>query len=473
MTHAACFEQADATGWSTGRGLAAILALGIVVRIGLFAAWSSWSPLLNSDAEDYHGLASRLVTTGAYSNENGQLISLRPPLYPAINAMIYRWAGVGNDNAVRAVQAVVSLLIAVMIYWLGTIVFSKQVALWAAGITCFYPAFLAYSNVVLSEVWFTFFAIGSIALTLAAIKRESILILAIAGAAIGLAALTRSIMLLFVPLLGIYLLWAWPGTMGRRILAAAVPVFVFAAVIFPWALRNTRLQQTLTFIDVMGGRNAMMGNYEHTPTERSWATISDVVGDKAWHVVLLQGLDGKPFDTQGQLDKLALAHGIRYVIGHPFTTLKRDVVKFFNFWQLERTFSAAASQGYFGTISAATKLAIAAIFCGSSVAVLYTAMFGICVTPPRDVKQHVFLVMAILFPCAIHSLIFAHERYRLPMMPLMILYASAALVGWRSVWERRGTVGFRVAVGLCLLLTLGWLRELVMVDLRLFEGKVG
>jgi hypothetical protein len=258
---------------------------------------------------------------------------------------------------------------------------------------------------------------------------------------------------------------------GRRILAAAVPAVVFAAVIFPWALRNTRLQQTLTFIDVMGGRNAMMGNYEYTPTERSWATISDVVGDKAWHVVLRQGLDGKTFDTQGQLDKLALKHGIRYVLGHPFTTAKRDVVKFFNFWQLERTFSAAASRGYFGTISTPMKVVIAAIFCGSGVAVLYAAMFGICVAPPRDVKQHVLLLMAILFPCAIHSLIFAHERYRLPMMPLMILYAAAALVGWRSVWERRGSLGFRVAVCLCLLLTAGWLRELVIVDLRLLEGK--
>jgi len=55
----------------------------------------------------------------------------------------------------------------------------------------------------------------------------------------------------------------------------------------------------------------------------------------------------------------------------------------------------------------------------------------------------------------------------------MILYAAAAIVDWRAVWERRGTFGFRVAVGLCFLLTAGWLRELVMVDLRLFEGKVG
>lgn len=470
--HVDRIHDSDAVDVSSSRALLWILAAGIVVRVVLWFVWGSWSPLLNADAEDYHGLASRLATTGAYASERGELISLRPPLYPAINALIYCTAGVGNDGVVRVVQAVVSLLIALLAYWLALIIYSARVAIWAAGVTCFYPAFLAYGNVVLSETWFTFFALAVVTLTLDAVKRRNLWMLLVVGIALGLAALTRSVMLLFVPFLSLYLLWAWPGGIGRRFIAAAVPAVFFALVICPWAVRNTRLQQTFTLIDVMGGRNVMMGNYEHTPTERSWATISDVVGDQAWYVVLAKERGEKPAGTQGQLDKQALRHAIDYVLSHPITTLKRDAVKFFNFWQLERTFSAAASQNYFGAISTTTKIAIAIVFCGSCVAVMYAALFGICVVPPRDLRQHVFLLAAILFPCAIHSLIFAHERYRLPVMPLLIVYASAAIVDWRTVWGRRHTLGFRVAVGLCLLLTLGWLRELVMVDLRLIGTKV-
>lgn len=460
-------DSLDAAGAHGGRALVWILAAGIVIRIALWFAWSAWSPLLNADAEDYHGLASRLVTTGAYSSENGTLISLRPPLYPAINALIYRVAGVGNDDAVRAVQAVVSLLIAVLVYGLGQLVYSPRVALWAAGITCFYPAFLAYGNVVLSETWFTFFAVAFIALTLWAVENGSLATIAVAGVALGLAALTRSIMLPFVPILAVYLLWTWPGSKGRRLVAAAVPVVVFAVVIGPWAVRNTRLQQTLTFIDVMGGRNLMMGNYEHTPTERSWATISDVTGERAWYRLLADERTGESVGTQGKLDKQALSHAVHYVLDHPLVTVKRDLVKFFNFWQLERTFSSAAASGYFGELSTAAKAMIAVIFCGSCVAMLYAAIFGICVSPPRDLRQHLFLVGCILFPCVLHSLVFAHERYRLPVMPLLFVYAAAAIVNWRAIWQRRHTTGFRVAVGLCLLLTAGWLRELVMVDLKL------
>jgi hypothetical protein len=252
-----------------------------------------------------------------------------------------------------------------------------------------------------------------------------------------------------------------------------LPLVVFAVVVAPWAVRNTRVQQTLTIIDVMGGRNAMMGNYEHTPLERSWATISDVRGEQAWYKVLARERVGDAPLTQGQLDKQALTHAIRFVLTHPLLTIERDVVKFFNFWQLERTFVAAATLGYFGDLTKAAWGLVAATFCGSYVVVIFAAVFGVCCARPRVWRDHAFLLGSILFPCLIHSLIFAHERYRLPVMPLLSLYAAAALVDWREIWNRRQTVTFGVAAALCLLLAAGWLRELLMVDLKLTERFVG
>jgi hypothetical protein len=209
----------------------------------------------------------------------------------------------------------------------------------------------------------------------------------------------------------------------------------------------------------------MMGNYEFTPTERSWATITDVGGDQAWFRVLARERQGAPV-TQGQLDKQALRHAIRYVTAHPLITLKRDFVKFFNFWQLERTFVAAAANGYFGNTSRAAIGFAALVVCGSFVVIVFAAIFGAVCTPPRNWSDQVFLLASILFPCVIHSLIFAHERYRLPVMPLMFVYAAAAFVSWREIWIRRRTAGFAVAVALCILLSAGWLREFVMADLR-------
>ncbi len=177
---------------------------------------------------------------------------------------------------------------------------------------------------------------------------------------------------------------------------------------------------------------------------------------------------GEPLGTQGQLDKRALSHAIRFVLANPLITLKRDLVKFFNFWQLERSFVAAARDGYFGGVRAAV-VAAAVLTTGSSGVVLLAAIFGICCVPPASWRDHVFLIGSILFPCVIHSLIFAHERYRLPVMPLLTLYAAAALVEWPRIWERRQSFGFCAAVVLCIVLFTGWAREVVVVDLRMVE----
>jgi hypothetical protein len=37
------------------------------------------------------------------------------------------------------------------------------------------------------------------------------------------------------------------------------------------------------------------------------------------------------------------------------------------------------------------------------------------------------LLLVVAFVCALHSLVFAHPRYRLPLMPVLMVYAAAAL----------------------------------------------
>jgi 4-amino-4-deoxy-L-arabinose transferase-like glycosyltransferase len=330
---------------------------------------------------------------------------------------------------------------------------------------------LGYANLLLTETLFTFFVVLSTWLACEAIRGRSIAILLLAGIAMGCGALTRSILLLFMPFLFLFLLVSWRGSWPKRVAAAVVPLVAFATVVTPWAVRNTRVQETLTIIDVMGGRNAMMGNYEYTPLERSWATISNVSEEHQWYRVLLR--DRPPHatsNTQGRLDKLALRYAIRFVLDHPWLTLKRDIVKFFNFWQLEREFVAAAKAGYFGDISIAARLALATLMCGSYAVVMFLAIFGACCIPPSDRRLHWFLIASILFPCAIHTLIFAHSRYHLPVIPLLAVYAAAAGVYSDEVWRCMGTWRFRLAAILCGVLVLGWVRELVFADLSLLQG---
>lgn len=447
-----------------------ILLAGLLPRAVLWWAFAD-VPVEIVDAKDYNRLAVGLLETGSYIDDNGQLTSLRPPLYPVFVAGIYQVFGVENYQAVRAVQALLSLVTTVLVYRLGREAFSRRVGLWAAAIHCFYPSLLGFNNLLLSEVLFTFFCTAIMLVAVRGLKSASLGQMALVGLLLGLGALTRSILWLFTPVLAMYVFVPWRAGWRSRMLAAVLPVVVFSATIAPWAYRNTQIQKTFTVIDVMGGRNAMMGNYEHTPLERSWATIEIATGEKSWFSVLAAENPriGTGTLTQGQIDKLAMKHGIRFVLSHPVLTAKRCAVRFFNFWQLERTLVAGASAGLFGGPAAPVILGMTAAIFGTCALAMFAGLFGAVMTPPEDRRLHWLMVVSVAFPCAVHTAVFAHSRYHLPVLPIVFLYAAATAVHWREIWNRRNQWSFRWAVLLCGFLVAGWVREIIAVDLDKFS----
>jgi 4-amino-4-deoxy-L-arabinose transferase-like glycosyltransferase len=439
-----------------------ILALGAGVRLGLWVRFQKQA-LNVSDERDYNALAVNLVEHGEYALTSGEPDSLRPPLYPALVAVVYRVFGLENYQAVRLAQAVLSLGLVVLLYRLGTSQISPQAGLWLAGLACFYPTLLGFNNLLLTEVLFTFLLCTFCALLLGALRRGSVAWLVAAGVALGLAALTRSVLWLFPPVLAVFLLATFPGGWPRRLVAACTVVAAFAVPVAPWAARNTRLQGTFVAIDVMGGRNFMMGNYRYTPLYRSWATI-ELTGEESWIHEVLQESSPAERGSQGKIDKLALRQGLKFVVANPGLTAKRDLVKFFDFWGLERELVAGADRGLFGSVSRSALLGMTMLVCGAYAFALFAAVFGAVLAPPPDFRANLFLILMIVFVCAVHTLAFAHSRYHLPIMPLVLLYAASAIVHRQVIWEERRRWRFWAASGACLVFVAGWAWMAVVVD---------
>jgi len=197
---------------------------------------------------------------------------------------------------------------------------------------------------------------------------------------------------------------------------------------------------------------------------RSWATIDEAQGERAWYRVLAAEHPDFPQLTQGQRDKLAMKRGLQFVFQHPGLTAQRDLIKFLNFWQLDRAIVAGFAQGFWGNQPRAVALAIGGLMAGAYVAVMLLAIFGFVMTRPLDARMHWFLFLLVAFVCAAHTAVFGHERYRLPLMPLIIIYAAAGVVNWREIWRQRTRFVFWFAAGLCLLLIVSWVAELAFVE---------
>jgi hypothetical protein len=254
--------------------------------------------------------------------------------------------------------------------------------------------------------------------------------------------------------LALWVLLTSQGPPVRRLAAAGVLLVGFAATVAPWAMRNMELQRTFVGIDTMGGRNLMMGNYQYTPLYRSWDAIS-LTGEKEWIHVLRQKYDLRG-TTQGQLDKLAMREGVAFIEAHPGLTLQRGLVKFFDFWGLERELVAGAAMGYFGSVPKPAVYALALLVCGSYALVIVLAVFGLLLRPLEDRRVHWFFLLVILFICAVHTLVFGHSRYHLPLIPLLVIFAARALLDLPGIWRERGRPAFALAAVLCLALVGGW-----------------
>jgi 4-amino-4-deoxy-L-arabinose transferase-like glycosyltransferase len=447
-----------------------ILVAGAIVRIAL-VVWFQDKPIRIDDEQDYNQLAVSLVERGEYGYRAGIPATLRPPLYPGLVAAVYWAFGSENFQAIRCVQVVISLLNVVLLYRLGEIVFSRATALWSSGLYCFYPSLLGFNNLVLTEVLFTFLLCGTCLCLVEAIRRGSIVGLFLAGIVMGLAALTRSVVWLLPAVLGVFFLVAWGDRMARRILAIVALVMGFSATVAPWAARNSRIERTFTVIDTMGGRNFMMGNYEYTPMFRAWDAIS-IEGDRSWHGVLAAKYSEFRQLTQGQRDKLAMREGVGFVLANPGLTMKRDVVKFFQFWGLERELIAGAGRGYFGSVSLGAVVLLTGIIFGTYAATMISAVFGIVMFPPANWRGHWLLLLVVAFICGMHTLVFSHSRYHLPLIPLLLGYSASALRQVGEIWARRRQGSFWVAAIVSCALVGGWATEIVFVDLDRYLNMV-
>ncbi|MER3458785.1 MAG: hypothetical protein C4309_09345, partial [Chloroflexota bacterium] len=201
--------------------------------------------------------------------------SYRAPLYPAFLALIYAISGLEwRFFAARLAQALLGATLAPLTYWIarriaGTSRDSEELQgtykaprgpgvpiplkegnaeKLAALIVALYPWLVLFPLGLATENLFTPLLALAILALLRAGESGSLRDWALAGVALGLATLTRSIIVGFVPLA--VLLVPKNRLRGGLILLGCV-----AALTLPWAYRNTRLHGQLTFVENNLGTN--------------------------------------------------------------------------------------------------------------------------------------------------------------------------------------------------------------------------
>lgn len=441
--------------------LLAVIGIGIVIRLVLIYATRE-TGLMIEDEQHYHTLALNILHGHGFAWEPGHLTSMRPPLYPAFMAAV--WAATDTDSVltVRAAQIVIALATVYVAYRLGFLLFDGRVGLLAATGLCLYPSLLGFNIFVLTETLFTFLLTLMVLGVVVLLRTSSMWVALGTGAVLGLAALTRSVLWLFPVVLCTFVFLGATGSRRQRFTLAVLVLIGYAAFVAPWTLRNTYLQGVPTTIDTMGGITLRMGNYEHTLIRRAWDPVT-LHGDNSIFEELGKEHPDAGSWTEGQKDKWALKKAAKYMWDHPGLTIQRAIVKLGNFWGLERTIIAGWQRGAYSLPKWLTALGTVIISL-AYVGAMILASLGVGLAPPQERRAHAFLLLVVGFILAMHMLAFGHERYHLPLIPIVLLYAASA-VGMRS-W-RRLREGLKTSAGpaVAIMVLLGfWSLEVFIIE---------
>ncbi|MFH2056318.1 MAG: tetratricopeptide repeat protein [bacterium] len=361
----------------------------------------------------------------------------RAPLYLYFLAKILLIAG-GSLYWVRMVQILIGSLLPILVFFLGRRLFDPKIALISAAIAVIYPTFLYFDNSLLIT---SLMVILTTLLCLQLYRTEqkpTNLNFILSGLLLGLAALARPNVLLFGPAL---LIWLWLVVKSRIGLRQSLLKYALLAgatilVILPVTVRNYAVSGDFVLIAWQGGFNFYLGNNKDAS---GWsAGVSGI--DRSWE---------RSFQ-----EPIAIAEKAR---GH---ALKRSEVS--DYWY-EKTFDDIGSDpGHFLALLG-KKLRL--LVNGEEIPNnqnIYMVREFVPIVKYLMFKDPLFMPYGLLLPLALAGialtarqwrkylllylllgsyslsliLFFVCARYRQPLIPILILFAVAAVSQLAGIFRK-------------------------------------
>ena len=231
-----------------------LLLLALVLRLAV--VWASADLELVLDELDY-------VKRARFILENGHLPdAFRPPVYPALLAGIFGLTGV-SATAVRVVHACLGTATAGLLYhWLRGHV-GERGALLSTGVFAVFPTIVGFTHFLFTETLYLGALVTGLWLLFPGEEsgpRRPVW----AGLVLGLAGLTRSLMVPLLPIIALGL-----GLLERSWRAPARFLATATVVLLPWMAHNVVVTGSPTVVEISNGYNLWKGN---TPVAHPMAT---------------------------------------------------------------------------------------------------------------------------------------------------------------------------------------------------------
>ncbi len=385
--------------------LVAIFLLALVFRVSFVVT----TPLPEfRDAATYSWPAWNLINGNGYSMDKHPPYTPtahRGPTYPLFLSGIYLIFG-RNYLVVQLIQALIGAITCILVYVIAKRFFDHKIAITSALIVAILPSLVYFTNHVITEVLFTFLLVILCYALMKAFETQKKSIFAIAGILLGISVLCRPEMLLFPLALFVGLFFIYKQR-RKALLYFVVFLVSYIVTITPWTVRNYIVFQKLVPITTGGGILLhRVGN------ENYLESVKEIQLGPKWEVKVSE-------------DKNFIKRGIVGVFKDPGYYVKGIFLRCFKLWKpaswsevvhLTGSFRQYIAEGSLGKLAIKTFLLF---LDGFTIAM---GFLGIIVTF-NNWKKYIVLQIFIFYPLVFYSLLWAIPRYRLPLMPFMIIFA--------------------------------------------------
>ena len=197
--------------------------------------------------------------------------------YPLYLAAVYALTG-HHPLIARLLQALVSALSIVLVYRIGRRLFGELAGLAAALLAAGYAYLIFFNAALMTQTFYIVCLLAALDLALQLAEQPRRRDWLLLGATLGLGVLFRQTLLLFVPLVYLWLFWrvpapnqssAWVPSRVRARLRwrdLLLSVAVLAACIAPWTVRNALVYQDFLLLNSNGGYFLYSANHPQQGT---------------------------------------------------------------------------------------------------------------------------------------------------------------------------------------------------------------
>lgn len=461
-----------------------VLLLSLALKLTLAITLDDTAPVL--DERDYLQLAQRWAHEGHFPG------TFRPPLYPAYMALILS-AG-GRSLHIRLGQVLLSTVSLLFVYRIARRAHGRRAAQLAAGLVAFDPVLVMFTHRLWSETVFIFLLLAALdVLSWTALRRQR-WPWGLAGLLLGLAGLTRPMILTFVPFL---LPWAVlqarradesaaAGTPRRRTGSSptgnrarttwwrgaasfACLLLACAVVVLPWTARNARVAHAWILVDSNGPFNLLVGSQPEAAfvdKDDTWSMAYGRVAGRPYRLAVAQ--------DAAWAQKTAVRQTIDNIRRRPARFVKKCVWEAGHLWTLDSFLLRHLRNGWYGphvsrVVVGGLTLVSAAFFA----ALVLAGFAGLAAQPAAPVRGLVILVC--LHATLLFSLTYSLSRYALPLHPLLAVAAAGLLSSPRealaALRRRKHALRRVVTLALCVLALAGvWAQDVPLLADMLATG---